>query len=237
MSRLAYTVVAVVVTLGILALFSRSGDDDAPASVSTGTPVAATAAPSTPTPPPAAATPTPTPDASTPTPTAATSTPTPSPTPAATPPPATATPTTPRTGPGSAGQPLPRMFVQLAAALPEPGAVLMDFYDPSCPGATVEPVVFAGPDYEGGERFAVWVFWPYPDREAFWEQWVITAEGRAEPLLDGCEPPNGFVYFNRGLLIWFAGFYGPEVEPGSPPDTRAEIRQHPVILAFLGLQP
>ena len=232
MSRLAYTVLAVVVTLGMLAFLSRGDDEEAPAAVSTATPEPTTAAPATPAPTPATSTPTPTPAPSTPTPTPATATPTPSPTATATPPPPTATPATP-----TADQPLPSMFVQLGAALPEPGAVLMDFFEPSCPGASVDPVVFAGPDYEGGERFAVWVFWPYPDREAFWEQWVITAEGRAEPLLDGCEPPNGFVYFNRGLLLWFAGFYGPEVEPGSPPDTRAEILQHPVILAFLGLQP
>ena len=231
MSRLAYTVLAVVVTLGILALFSRGDDDEAPAAVSTATPVAATATPATPTPTPATPTSTPTPAASTPTP--ATATPTPTPTPTATPPPATATPTL--GAPDSAD--LPDRFVQLVAALPEPGAVLMDFYEPACPGASVDPIVFAGPDYEGAERFAVWVFWPYPDRAAFWEQWVITAEGRAEPRLDGCEPPTGFIYFNHGRLIWFVGFYGSEVAPGSPPDTRAEIRQHPVIQALLGLQP
>ena len=99
----------------------------------------------------------------------------------------------------------------------------------------MEPIVFAGTDSDDGERFAVWVFWPYPDREAFWEEWDINSEGRAGPLLDGCEPPNGYVYFNRGLLIWFVGFYGSSVEPGSPPTSRAEVRQHPVIRAFLGL--
>lgn len=113
--------------------------------------------------------------------------------------------------------------------------MLTDAYEPVCPGSSVEPIVFAGTDSEDGERFAVWAFWPYPDREAFWEEWNINAEGRAEPLLDGCEPPNGYVYFNRGLLIWFVGFYGSGVEPGSPPTSRAEIRGHPVIQAFLGL--
>ena len=95
--------------------------------------------------------------------------------------------------------------------------------------------MFAGTDVDDGDRFAVWAFWPYPDRDAFWEEWNINSEGRAEPLLDGCEPPNGYVYFNRGLLIWFVGFYGSDVEPGSPPTSRAELRQHPVIQAFLGL--
>ena len=76
------------------------------------------------------------------------------------------------------------------------------------------PSCSPGRDFEDGERYAVWVLWPTRNRAAFWEQWVINAERRAEPLLDGCEPPNGFIYFNQGLLIWFVGFYGSGVEPG-----------------------
>ena len=233
MRRLAYTVAAVVAILGVLALFSRGGGGEDSVAVPTATPVGTQAAPATPAP--APSTPTPTPATPTPTPPTATPTPTltPTPTPAATPPPVTATPTLAE--PDLAD--LPGRFRQLAAALPEPGLMLTDVFAPACPGASVEPIVFVGPDFEDGERFAVWVFWPYPDRAAFWEQWVITSEGRAEPLLDGCEPPNGFIYFNQGRLIWFVGFYGSEVDPGSPPDTRAEIRQHPVIRAFLELEP
>jgi hypothetical protein len=214
---MAYTVVAVVVILGVLALFSRGDDDEDTRAVSTTRPATATATPS---PAPATATSMPTP---------ATATPTPAP--AATP---------PRTAPtltplASAGRTLPGTFQQLAAQLPAPGLSLTDAYDPACPGSSVEPIVFAGTDSEDGGRFAVWVFWPYADREAFGEEWSISSEGRAEPLLDGCEPPNGYVYFNRGLLMWFVGFYGSGVEPGSPPTSRAEIRQHPVTRAFLGI--
>ncbi|MCY4615643.1 MAG: hypothetical protein OXC71_04525 [Chloroflexi bacterium] len=237
MTRLAYTVAAVVVILAVLALFSRDDDEEGPATVATATPAPATATPvpatATPT---ATATPaaTATPDAAAATPTVTptrTATPTPSPTPSATPVVPTLTP------PDPTNTVLPTAFVQLAAALPEPGLALTDAFEPSCPGASVEPIVFAGPDFEEGDRFAVWVFWPYPDREAFWEQWVINARGRAESRLDGCEPPNGYVYFNRGLLIWFVGFYGSEVDPGSPPTSRAEIREHPVLTGFLGIQP
>ena len=237
MRRLAYTVAAVVVILAVLALFSRGDDEEGPATVATATPTPPTATPvpatATPT---ATATPaaTATPDAPATTPTATptrTATPTPSPTPSATPVVPTLTP------PDPTNTVLPTAFVQLAAALPEPGLALTDAFEPACPGASVEPIVFAGPDFEEGDRFAVWVFWPYPDREAFREQWVITAQGRAESRLDGCEPPNGYVYFNRGLLIWFVGFYGSAVDPGSPPTSRAEIREHPVLTGFLGLQP
>jgi len=219
--RLAYTVAAVVVILAVLALFSRGDDGEGRATVSTATPAPPTATPATPT--------------ATPTATATAAPPPPTGTPAPTPSPAPATPT-PSPRPASSHV-LPASFAQLAAALPEPGLILTSAYDPMCPGASVEPIVFAGPDFEDGDRFGVWVFWPYPNREAFWEQWVITAQGRAQSLLDGCEPPNPYVYFNRGLLIWFVGFYGSEVDPGSPPDSRAEIREHPVIRAFLGLTP
>lgn len=226
MRRLAYTVITVVVILGVLALLSRGGDDEDSLAVSTATATPATATPAAPTATPTEAPPTPMPAPATATPT---TTPTPTPTPAA------ATPTsTPTASP--IGR-LPASLEELAAALPDPGVTLTDEYDPVCPGASVEPVVFAGPDFEGGDRYAVWVFWPYPDRAAFWEQWIINEQRRAEPLLDGCEPPSGFIYFNHGRLIWFVGFYGSEVDPGSPPDTRAEIRQHPVIRAFLELEP
>ncbi len=267
MRRLAYTVVAVAVILGVLALFSRGGGDEDPEAVSTATPVPATATPtaaaaapataipaSTPTPAPAtvtpapaqstatpASTPTPAPATATPAPAQSTATPTPVPVTATpTPTPAAPTPTTTPIAPtltplASVEGALPSTFLELAAALPDDGLRLTDAYDPVCPGSSVEPIVFAGSDSGDGERFAVWVFWPYPDREAFWDEWDINSEGRAGPLLDGCEPPNGYVYFNRGLLIWFAGFYGSDVEPGSPPTSRAEVRQHPVIRAFLGL--
>ena len=224
MRRLAYTVVTVVAILGVLALFGRGGDDDGD-SVAAPTPTPAAATPAAPTATPTGAPPTPTPGAAT-----ATLTSTPSPSPSPTPVTQTPTPTP------TPDRMLPPSLEQIAAALPGPGVTLTDAYDPVCPGAAVEPVVFAGPDFEDGDRYAVWVLWPYPDRAAFWEQWVINAERRAEPLLDGCEPPNGFIYFNQGLLIWFVGFYGSEVEPGSPPDTRAEIREHPVIRAFLELR-
>ncbi len=221
MKRLAYTAAAVVVVLAVLALFSRGDDEEGPGTVPTATPAPPTATPATPT--------------ATPTATATAAPPAPTSTPAPTPSPVPATPT-PTPAPTS-NQVLPPSFTQLAAALPEPGLILTNAYDPMCPGASVEPIVFAGPDVGDGDRFAVWVLWPYPSREAFWEQWVINERGRAQPLLDGCDPPTPYVYFNRGLLIWFVGFYGSEVDPGSPPNSRAEIREHPVIRAFLGLQP
>ena len=228
MTRLAVTAVAVLVILAALALYGRSSGGDEPVSVSTATPTPTAAAPAT-----ATATSTPMPPTATPA--APTATPTATASPAPTTSPVTATPTL--TVPASADRLLPSSFLQLAAALPGPGLALTNAYEPACPGASVEPIVFAGPDFEGGDRFAVWVFWPYRDRDAFDGEWTISAERRVEPLLAGCEPPNGFVYWNRHLLLWFVGFYGSDVDPASLPDERSEVREHPVIRAFLGLRP
>ena len=227
MTRLAVTAVAVLVILAALALYGR-GSGDEPVSVSTATPTPTAAAPAT-----ATATSTPMPPTATPA--APTATPTATASPAPPTSPVTATPTL--TAPASADRLLPSSFLQLAAALPGPGLALTNAYEPACPGASVEPIVFAGPDFEGGDRFAVWVFWPYRDRDAFDGEWTISAERRVKPLLAGCEPPNGFVYWNRHLLLWFVGFYGSDVDPASLPDERSEVREHPVIRAFLGLRP
>ena len=229
MRRLAVTAVAVLVILAVLALYGRSDDDEDPVVVST-----ATATP-TATQTRAVPTTTPTPAPATATPGTPTATPTPSATPSPTPSP---TPTAPSLTPtASASTVLSTSFVQLAAVLAEPGVALTNAFEPACPGASVEPIVFVGPDFEGGDRFAVWVFWPYPDRDAFDEEWAINEQRRAEPLLAGCDPPNGFVYFNRHLLMWFVGFYGSDVDPGSPPNYRTEVREHPVAQGFLGLRP
>ena len=229
MRRLAVTAVAVLVILAALALYGRGGDDGDPVVVSTAT--ATPAATQTP----AAPTTTATPAPATATPGTPTATPTPSATPSPTPSP---TPTAPSLTPTAAANTvLPTSFVQLAATLAEPGLALTNAFDPACTGASVEPIVFAGPDFESSRRFAVWVFWPYPDRDAFDEEWTINAQRRAESLLAGCEPPSGFVYYNRHLLLWFVGFYGDDVAPGSPAHTPNEVRTHPVVQGFLSLRP
>ena len=115
--------------------------------------------------------------------------------------------------------------------------MLTDLYDPAsaCAGAAVEGLPFVASEDATAGRFAVWVLWVYPDGESRQADWQTGQ--RAEPLVEGCEPPNGFVYWHDNLLLWFIGFYGDDVEPGSPPLSREEVREHPVIRAFLGLKP
>ena len=144
------------------------------------------------------------------------------------------TPTATPSPPAVEGSPF--SLSDLEEALSPAGIRSTDLYDPrsACAGTGVEgvPLVVAGDDTE---RFAVWVLWVYPDSEARKRDW--RTDQRAEPLLAGCEPPNGFIYWNRNLLLWFVGFYGDGVTPGSPPHSREEVRQHPVIRAFLALVP
>ena len=224
-SRVAFLVLLVVVVSAVVTLRCGGGDgEDGEA-----TPTAA--APATPSPV-ATATATATPTA---TPTTSTHTPTPAPTATRTPP-ATATPAAATPAP-IAAEGVPYSLSDLVDALAPRGVVLTDLYDPAsaCAGAAVEGLPFVASEDATAGRFAVWVLWVYPDTEARQAEW-LTGQ-RAQPLVEGCEPPNGFVYWHENLLLWFIGFYGDDVEPGSPPSSREEVREHRVITAFLGLTP
>ncbi len=226
-SRIAFLVLVVVVVAAVVTLRCGGGDDGEEAEV-TPTATPAPAATRAPTP---AGTPAPTP-AATPARTAA-PTPQPTPTQTATPTPTTTlTPTAPP--PAGSAEGFPYSLSDLVDALAPGGVALTDLYDPAsaCAGAAVEGVPFVVGDAEPG-RFAVWVLWVYPDNEAREGDWQTGQ--RAEPLVEGCEPPNGFVYWHENLLLWFIGFHGDDVEPGSPARSVEEVREHPVIRAFLGL--
>ena len=225
LSRAAFLVLLIAVTAGIIAI--RCGGDDEGGETTptaTATPSGAAGA-STAT---AAAT--------------ATTTPTPTATPTRT---ATATPTrTAITTPSPTSPPrpapaevegFPYSLSDLADALAPSGIEETDLYDPAsaCAGAAVGGVPFVVAGDAATERFAVWVLWVYPDSEARKGDWQTGQ--RAEPLVEGCEPPNGFVYWHDNLLLWFIGFYGDDLPPASAPVSREEVREHPVILAFLGL--
>ena len=162
---------------------------------------------------------------------------TPSATPAA---PATATATpTPARAPGTASAAVadgdPFSIEDFESALPAPGLMLSDEFEPVCPGASGEPIVFTVPGVGLDEQHAVWVLWIYADRDAFDGDWAVGEDFRVRPLLDGCEPPNGFVYWHENLILWFAGLYGSEVAPGSLPATAEDVRSHPVVRTFLEL--
>lgn len=227
-SRVAFLVLLVVVVSAVVTLRCGGGDGEDGGDGETQPTATATAAPS----PAATATATATPTA---TPTTSTRTPTPTPTatriPTAAATPAAATP------PPVSAEGVPYSLSDLVDALAPGGVVLTDLYDPAsaCAGAAVEGLPFVASADATAGRFAVWVLWVYPDTEARQAEWATGQ--RAEPLVEGCEPPNGFVYWHENLLLWFIGFYGDDVEPGSPPLSREEVREHAVIRAFLGLTP
>ena len=223
LSRAAFVVLLIAVTAGIIAI--RCGGDDegdemTPTATATPSPEGASTATAT------TATPTPTPTA--------TPTPTPTATPTRT---AIATPS-PAAPPGPAPaevEGFPYSLSDLADALAPGGIEETDLYDPAsaCAGAAVGGVPFVVAGDAATERFAVWVLWVYADSEARQGDWQTGQ--RAEPLVEDCEPPNGFVYWNNNLLLWFIGFWGDDIPPASPPVSREEVREHPVIRAFLGL--
>ena len=220
LSRAAF-VVLVALAAAIIAIGCGGGDGDGgeatPSATGTPSPAGASTATATATATPTA-TPTPTPTA-TPTGTAIA---TPSPTPPA------------RSAPADV-EGFPYSLSDLADALAPGGIEETDLYDPAsaCAGAAVGGVPFVAASDADAGRFAVWVLWVYPDNEARQGDWQTGQ--RADPLVEGCEPPNGFIYWHDNLLLWFVGFYGDDVAPGSPPLSREEVREHPVIRAFLGL--
>ncbi len=226
-SRVAFLVLLVAVVASVVTLRCGRGDNGedarpAPTATATAAPTRTATVTATPSSSPAA-TPTATePPRATPTPTA---------TPTATRTQAAATP------PPVGAEGIPYSLSDLVDALAPGGVVLTDLYDPAsaCAGAAVEGLPFIASEDATGGRFAVWVLWVYPDGEARQADWRTGQ--RAEPLVAGCEPPNGFVYWHANLLIWFIGFYGDDVEPGSPPLSLEEVREHPVLRAFLGLTP
>ena len=216
----ALPLLAVSVVLAVIAFRVGGGEEEGAGVAVVATPSPPAAAASTP-----AGTPAPTPTAPPATP-APTAPPRAAPTPTATPPP-TAEP------PAVAG--VPYSLSDLAGSLAPAGVTPTDLYDPrsACAGTAVEGVPFVVSGDEESGRFAVWVLFVYPDSEARRADWET--DQRAVPLVAGCEPPNGFVYWNANLLLWFVGFYGEDVAPGSPPVSREEVREHPAIRAFLTL--
>lgn len=215
MRRRATTLALALAGVVLAGCLGVGSDDTEPTPTATATAAAVTTPPPTPSP---TSPPGPAATATSP----ATSTPTPSPTRAPT-----------DGGASSEGDPF--SLADFEAALPSPGLALSDEFEPACPGASTAPVVFTGPDGSSGEQHAVWVLWVYADRDAFEADWTVGDDFRVRSLLDGCEPPNGFVYWHENLVLWFAGFYGSEVAPGSLPAAADEVRSHPVVRTFLEL--
>ena len=211
MRRLAATVLLALAVAVLGGCLGVGSDDNEPTATATATA-------------PATTTPTPTPSPTGPPGPAAAATPTPT---------ATPDPTPIRVAGSIDGSPF--SLEDFESGLPSPGLALSDEFEPVCPGASAQPVVFTGPDGASSEKHAVWVLWVYANHDAFEADWSVGEDFRVRPLLDGCEPPNGFVYWHENLVLWFAGFYGSDVAPGSLPATADEIREHPVVRTFLEL--
>ncbi|MDE2695833.1 MAG: hypothetical protein OXH97_04875 [Chloroflexota bacterium] len=211
MRRLAATVLLALAVAVLVGCLGVGSDDDGLEPTATATA-------------PATTTPTPTPSPTGPPGPAAAATPTPT---------ATPDPTPTRVAGSIDGDPF--SLEDFESALPSPGIKLSDEFEPVCPGASAQPVVFTGPDGASVEKHAVWVLWVYTDHHAFEADWSVGEDFRVRPLLGGCEPPNGFVYWHENLVLWFAGFYGSDVAPGSLPATADEIREHTVVSTFLEL--
>ena len=208
--------------VGLLALACTGGDDGVPVLL-TRTPTPEATATGTPTATPTAAT----------TPTA---TPTPRPTRV---PAATATPTpraTPAPSPDDlAGEPFSTHDVRLAVE-----GANYSFWrtevTPFCPETAVEGQAFWSANLLGSDFGPVYVLWIYPDAEALQADWLVMPGERPELLVEGCELPFGFVWWNENAVMAFQTFLGPEGQSGLG-STESGPGEWPAVPAFLELTP
>lgn len=108
--------------------------------------------------------------------------------------------------------------------------------DPFCRETAVPGLSFWSANKQGSDFGPVYVLWVYPDIEALRADWDATHGERPELLVEGCELPYGFVWWNANAVMAFQAFLGPGGLGGlgSSVDGPADF---PAVPAFLGLGP
>ena len=91
----------------------------------------------------------------------------------------------------------------------------------------------AGQATDSGPAFVLWV---YPNVAALQADWAVEPGEPPVPLVAGCEPPTGFVYWNGNLILTFAFWLsvGAEIPFEDHPES---LRDHATVQAFLELTP
>ena len=107
---------------------------------------------------------------------------------------------------------------------------------PICPQTSVPELPFWSPNLAGNDSGPILVLWVYPTFEALEADWEAEPGAPPKPLLDGCELPTGFVYWNQNLVLVFETWSSLGVE--SPVDIDGRIpSEHPAVTAFLSMTP
>ena len=132
----------------------------------------------------------------------------------------------------------PFSTVDVRAAVQSAGYTsgLWEGRSPLCPGASVEEFPFWAANPAGSDFGPVFVLWVYPDIEALRADWTVEIGEAPTLLIEGCELPTGFVYWNNNVIMAFevwAGL-GEEFSVGEQEQSPGE---HPVVEAFLSLTP
>ncbi len=107
---------------------------------------------------------------------------------------------------------------------------------PLCPHTSVPELPFWSANLAGGDAGPILVVWVYPSLEALAAEWEAEAGAPPKPLLEGCDLPTGFVYWNQNLVLVFETWSSLGVE--SPVDIEGRLpSEHPAIIAFLSMTP
>ncbi len=107
---------------------------------------------------------------------------------------------------------------------------------PLCPHTSVPELPFWSANLAGSDSGPILVVWVYPNFEALAAEWEAEPGAPPKPLLDGCELPTGFVYWNQNLVLVFETWSSLGVE--SPVDIEGRLpSDHPAIIAFLSMTP
>jgi hypothetical protein len=107
---------------------------------------------------------------------------------------------------------------------------------PFCLETAVPGQAFWSANLAGSDFGPVFVLWIYPDTEAVQADWRVAPRERPELLVEGCELPYGFVWWNENAVMAFQVFVSLGEEYGLE-DTERLPTEFPAVQAFLELSP
>ena len=108
--------------------------------------------------------------------------------------------------------------------------------EPFCLETAVPGLPFWSANLAGSDFGPVYMLWVYPDLEALRADWQVTPGERPELLVEGCELPYGFVWWNENAVMAFQVFLGPDGESGLAGSATGPA-EFPAVRAFLELAP
>jgi hypothetical protein len=103
--------------------------------------------------------------------------------------------------------------------------------EPLCPQTSVPELSVWSGNLAGSDFGPVLVLWLYPSEATLRQEWDVSGE-HPRPLLDGCELPTEFAYWNGNAILAFEIWLGLG-EEFSVDEHDESPDDHPAVRAFL----